>query len=642
MSSVRTGVHRPRRSRPGRAARFGRIGRLVAAFWLAAAVVLGTLVVGAPRALAADAQIDSYAIDYTMQTSGVLQVKETIVYRFGDNSGRHGIDRVIVTREPDAGANADKDIVYGISNFRATSPDSGVNTDVSKSTDSSQGGREVDTTYRIGSANQTVDAQTATYVLTYDVAGAMRTSGSYDEFYWDATGFGWKEPIDRATVTAKVPGSPQGTECYAGPPRSTTACDSKSATGTSPATFSQSSIQPGAGLTVAVKITAGLIADNTPQLEPDASQLSSGQKAGVAAVGGVGLLSLVGSPIAGVLWFRKRGRDLRYLDVPPGTIAGEGARVGYSPRGIEIPVAFTPPNISVGEAGLLVDGQVDTRETAATLIDLAVRGAIRIDDLGNEEYGVQLLDPGRTAAPHEKVLLDGIFHGAGPGAAERLSSRGGLHDAHTAMAQSVRNEVSARGWFSTVPSGRAAKGVGLIGVVAVGFILWHIAPALVFLLLLGLPVVITVAVVRAKLRRGQRTPLGRAVCDQVDGFKTYLATAEAKQLRFEEGEDIFSKYLPWAIAFDLADRWAKICGELVEMGRLPDRQPYWYGGTGFNFYAFNTGFLAGSLSNSIAPPPPSSGGGGFGGTGFGSGGSAFGGGGGFSGGGGGGGGGGGW
>ena len=84
--------------------------------------------------------------------------------------------------------------------------------------------------------------------------------------------------------------------------------------------------------------------------------------------------------------------------------------------------------------------------------------------------------------------------------------------------------------------------------------------------------------IRTKLRRGQRTAEGRAVCDQVEGFKTYLATAEADQLRFEEGEDIFSKYLPWAIIFELADRWAKICADLVAMGRLPDVMPYWYVG----------------------------------------------------------------
>jgi uncharacterized membrane protein YgcG len=147
-----------------------------------------------------------------------------------------------------------------------------------------------------------------------------------------------------------------------------------------------------------------------------------------------------------------------------------------------------------------------------------------------------------------------------------------------------------------------------------------------------LPIIITFAVIRTKLKRGQRTALGRAVCDQVEGFRTYLSTAEADQLKFEEGEDIFSKYLPWAIIFELADRWAKICGDLVAMGRLPNVTPYWYIGN-YQMAAFNTAFLTSSLTSAATPVASSSG---AGGTGFG-GGSAFGGGG-FSGGGGGGGG----
>ena len=150
-----------------------------------------------------------------------------------------------------------------------------------------------------------------------------------------------------------------------------------------------------------------------------------------------------------------------------------------------------------------------------------------------------------------------------------------------------------------------------------------------------LPILITFAIIRFKLRRGQRTADGRAVCDQVEGFRTYLATAEADQIRFEEGEDIFSKYLPWAIVFELADRWAKICGDLVAMGRLPNETPYWYVGN-YNMAAFNTAFLTSSLAIAAAPAPSA----GSSGTGFG-GGSSFGGGG-FSGGGGGGGGGGCW
>jgi uncharacterized membrane protein YgcG len=155
----------------------------------------------------------------------------------------------------------------------------------------------------------------------------------------------------------------------------------------------------------------------------------------------------------------------------------------------------------------------------------------------------------------------------------------------------------------------------------------------ILLLIPLLPIIITVAVVRAKLKRGQRTAEGRAVCDQVEGFRTYLATAEADQLKFEEGEDIFSKYLPWAIIFELADRWARICGDLVAMGRLPNETPYWYIGS-YQMAAFNTAFLTSSLTSAATPVASSSGAGGTGfvGSSFGGGGFSGGGGGGGSGG----------
>ena len=211
-----------------------------------------------------------------------------------------------------------------------------------------------------------------------------------------------------------------------------------------------------------------------------------------------------------------------------------------------------------------------------------------------------------------------------------------MANAHRELQTSVRNQVASRGWFRKIPSARAAHSFGFGFIALIVFGAFGLSAWLLLLLVPLLPVIITVAVIRVKLKRGQRTADGRAVCDQVEGFKTYLATAEADQLKFEEGEDIFSKYLPWAIIFELAERWAKICADLVAMGRIPDVVPYWYAGNIYNLSAFNTGFLTSSLTSAASPAPSA----GSSGSGFG-GGSSFGGGG-FSGGGGGGGGGGSW
>jgi uncharacterized membrane protein YgcG len=607
-----------------------RSARLLVAFVLAALAVLAWTWLRPTPAYAADDQIDRFDITYTMQPSGVLQVQETITWRFGDDSGRHGIDRWLIVREP---YDETQDAVYEVTDITVTSPDPGVATDVDTSlTEEEQDGRLEQLRIRIGDPDVTVSADTATYVISYNVAGAMRTFSGYDEFFWDATGFG-NPFIKQASVTAEVPGGAQDVTCFTGPPGSETPCQEVDFTKGGSATFAQTSIPPGQGMSIGVKITSGLVADNAPHLEPDGSKLTSGERAaaiGLAVAGGV---VLVGSPLVGMLWWRKNGRDQRYAGLAPGTtpLAGQTAEVVAHDPDIEIPVAFTPPRIPVAEAGLLIDGQVDTRETAATIIDLAVRGAVQVQSEDDDDFRVVLLDPNRAAAPHEMVLLTTLFDGDPPGAVRSLSTQGSLLPAHNKMRDSVRNQVTSRGWFRKVPSATATSSFGfgtialaVFGAFALGaWVLWLLVPLL--------PIIITVAVIRFKLRRGQRTAEGRAVCDQVEGFRKYLATAEADQLRFEEGEDIFSKYLPWAIIFELADRWAKICQDLVAMGRLPDTTPYWFVGN-YHISSFNTGFVTSSLASAATPAPSaSSSGSGFGG------GSSFGGGG-FSGGGGGGGG----
>lgn len=597
------------------------------------ALALGFAVVQSPSAYAASDQIDSFDIEYQMGTDGVLHAKETIVYRFGSSSGRHGIDRYFVTREP---YDDENDAVYAVDVQSVTSPDAGVATQYSENTYTTDDGRGEQLRIRIGDPDRTISAATATYVISYTVTGAMRTFSDYDEFYWDATGSDWQATINDVSVRVAVPGGARELSCFAGPVQSTDTCTAKSIDD-GVATFTQASLPPGEGLTIGVKIASGLISDNAPHLEPDGSKLSTAEKVGLGALAGAGLVSLVGSPIVGVRWWRRKGRDQRYVGLPPGTVPLPGQQVPVVPSDpdLPIPVAFTPPRIPVAEAGLLVDGQVDTRETAATIIDLAVKGALTVQSTGRKDFQVTLVDPSRATAPHETVLLTEVFGGRPPGAHEDLSKQGSLSSAHQALQKAVRQQVTSRGWFRKVPSSAATSSIGFGAVALAVFLAVTLGAALLLVLLPLLPILVTIAVIRFKLRRGQRTADGRAVCDQVEGFRTYLATAEAEQIRFEEGEDIFSKYLPWAIAFDLADRWAKICGDLVAMGRLPNEVPYWYVGT-YNMAAFNTAFLTSSLTTAAAPAPSS----GAGGTGFG-GGSSFGGGG-FSGGGGGGGGGGSW
>jgi hypothetical protein len=102
-----------------------------------------------------------------------------------------------------------------------------------------------------------------------------------------------------------------------------------------------------ASVSVGVKITPGLVVDNKPHLEPNGSTLSPAERVGALALAAVTVLIAVGSPIVGVLWWRKSGRDQRYADLAPGTtpLPGQQAWVGSNDPDIPIPVAFSPPPI---------------------------------------------------------------------------------------------------------------------------------------------------------------------------------------------------------------------------------------------------------------------------------------------------------
>jgi Predicted membrane protein (DUF2207) N-terminal domain len=151
--------------------------------------------------------------------------------------------------------------VYGISNIKVTSPDPGVATEFSSKTTESQGGREEELNVRIGNPNQTISAPTATYVISYDASGAMRSFDGYDEFYWDGPGFG-NPLIKELQITTTVPGGAQDATCFAGPPESTIPCQTKKLTKDGQARFSQTNVPSGQSVSAGVKITPGLVADN--------------------------------------------------------------------------------------------------------------------------------------------------------------------------------------------------------------------------------------------------------------------------------------------------------------------------------------------------------------------------------------------
>ncbi|TDD57753.1 DUF2207 domain-containing protein [Kribbella antibiotica] len=603
-----------------------------------------------PASAAAGDEVRAFTIDYTVGTDGVLKVKETIAYHFG-STGRHGIFRTLVTREPyvDAkGNDTGKDQKYEVSNIKVASPTNAPDA-FETETKKTNGDRQQSILIKIGDEDKTVSGREATYVITYDVRGALRHFDDHSELYWDATGAGWEALIKTVTVNVSVPENVQDTDCFAGPRGSTAECPQKSIVA-GKGVYQATDLSQGEQLTVVARIKAGVAQNDTPiVVDPPTWLQRNGLN--IPAIIGSGIVSLFALVVAAV--YAKNGnKDQRFAGMPPGTFPPNGLDAASEKNTLnddQIPVAFGPPNIPVAEAGLLIDAKANTTEVAATLIDMAVRGGVRIENDGTERRAV-LVDPNVATAPHEQALMLGMFPGLVPGTSLKLERRAvgdsSMAATATAMLNALRDQIAARQWYSRLPSNIGSRGTSVFksgwGCGCVALIgLWIFGGGIIGTVtaantggfgravIVAVPVAAVIFAVLAWIRirtRGQRTPAGRAVTDQVIGFRKYLATAEADQLRFEEGEDIFSKYLPWAIAFNLADRWQKVCQRLVESGRLtPD--PYWYVGPSY----YSSGWTAGAVSSTVAqtfsPPPQPSGGGGGSSSGF-SGGSSGGGGGG--------------
>ena len=134
------------------------------------------------------------------------------------------------------------------------------------------------------------------------------------------------------------------------------------------------------------------------------------------------------------------------------------------------------------------------------------------------------------------------------------------------------------------------------------------------------------------------TPAGRAIMDRIEGFRQYLGVAEEDRLNAlnppDKTPELFERFLPYAIALDVENRWAKRFAGVLGAAGTGAAVSTWYAGNR-DWRNDPVGFanhLGGALSHTIASassPPGSSerrrlsGGGSSGGGGGGGGGSGW-------------------
>jgi uncharacterized membrane protein YgcG len=595
--------------------------RALAAVVLAAGLALA--IPAAPARAQATEQILDYAVDLRVEAGGTLLVTERIAYDFGGED-RHGVfrDLPVRFRFDDRYDRVYPVHVLGVSGSPGT-PDRYEVEDVGSAL-----------RIRVGDPDRTISGR-HDYTIVYRVEGALNGFADHDELYWNAVGTQWEVPIERASVKVSAPAPISRVACYAGPAGSDLSCASSAADGRT-ASFATTGLDPNQGVTVVVGFPTGAVPTPRPVLDERwaMARAFSATPGTLGAAGGVLLVVLL---VLGWL-LGMTGRDRRSAGAPAPVA---GAVVESAP----------PEGIRPAQAGLLVDEVVTPVAVTATVVDLAVRGYLRIEDpavraewMTPDWRLVKLKAADEDLLGYERMLLNGLFASrrrTGDLEVVRLSDlKQHFYDRFEYIRTSLYRDAVQRRWFTERPDKVRGRWVTRgLAVTAAGAALTALAAWRTHFGLVAIPVLLAgpVLVVGAR-RMPARTSVGAGLLRRVRGFRTYLETAGANRAGPAQAVDQFSPYLPYAIVFGLTEQWTRT---FALVGAPP--QPSWYGGRGpwswDRFPDRMDRFASSSAETLTAPPPAVSGssGSGGGGSGF-----SGGGGGGSSGGGGGGGGGGSW
>lgn len=591
----------------------------------------------------------SFAADYNLAPDGSMGVTETLVWQFGPGE-HHGIKRNITVRQG-VSSPPGKYRLYAMSDVVVSSP-TGANSEVYVS---ELGADEV---IRIGSPTQPFQGeQQQTYVLKYRLAHVANGFPDHAELFWNVTGGRFEMPVDSVKVSVHGPAAVTNALCFKGADRSAAPCEASAG---QVATYSATGLGPREQVTIVASFPVSALTNTAPDLrdgdtgfsgsDPGSSMSPSVAKAlSLFGYGGGLLFPMLAAALMGTL-FWKRGRDEQYAGLTPGLTPVEGAPgpVTYGQKG-PVAVQFAPPKgIRPGLVGTIIDEEANTIDVSATVVDLAVRGFLTIEEV--ESGGLfkradwqltKLVAPPQAEPllPYEETLLAGIFASSNPVLLSDLKNK--FHTTLTTAQSQMYAEVTRMGWFRRSPEkvrrgwttlGMVVMGAGLasgwfLGLQSaqsdqVGGVSFGIPSGIV--LALGLLVAGGIIYLLGN-RMAAKTAVGSAVLAQSLGFKQYLVTAEARQIRFEEAQDIFSRYLPYAIVFGVADRWAGTFSAVAEAATAAGQSigmPGWYifaGSGGFgNFGGIASGMDSFSTmaSGTFTSTPGSSGGSGLGGGGF--------------------------
>lgn len=515
------------------------------------ALGLALLLTGSSLAQGSIVNYPRYDVDYNIQRDGSILTRETQTVDFQGTSRRRAFTEIPIVNiediqdiqvgEPDrpySRGNAQDANTYLFTRGRA---DNG------------------DPVMRIEWAFQPTSTQ-RTFVLQYRLVGALRIADAGDQLYLAAIRSGRAGPIQTSRITVQLPTAVDPAQIRAEGALGGRNAETGRVINGQTIEYTLRTIQPDQQYEVRVQFPHGLVTASPPrwQAAVEARELDAERAKNIAAVVNLASLILAGFVTVGgglfvLVTFLTRGRD------PQTSLA-------------KLPVIVREPPTELPPAvvGTLVDERADTQDVVATLIDLANRGVIDIEEVKNTELLGSSIDfrfklhqnmEDTVLRPYEQTLLKALF---GDEREFKMSDlKGRFYSSMPQFENDLYREVTASRLFADNPDGVRKRyrnigiGVTILGglgmavglCVAVNFGALAFLP---FLSVIGLGVLLIIIASAMP----KRTPEGVRQAIQWRAFQKYLAEIQ-KHEPVNQATQLFNRYLPYAIAFGIDQTWVR-------------------------------------------------------------------------------------
>ncbi|MGC8776054.1 MAG: DUF2207 domain-containing protein [Minisyncoccia bacterium] len=512
-------------------------------------MIVGVLLTffGFHPAVRAEAEaINNFKANITIQKDGSVFVTENIIYNFGSNQ-KHGIFRDIpltAVNGPQLNIN-----VYGVNNE--------VGQPYQYTTSITNNVLRI----KIGDPNVLVTG-IKTYVISYQVYNAIRTFNDHDELYWNVTGNQWPVAIQNANASVVLPDASISNvrmDCFTGPQGSTQKNCTFNQSGSNVNYSTTQPLNVNEGLTIVLGFPLGYI-DNT-YMPPQQTYSIPNTSTPNINFGFLFFLIFILVIVIPITWLVKRTKP---KPVIPSELRSQPVVVEYNP----------PDNLTPIEIGTLLDRRVDITDISSVIMDLAVRGYIKIRYTaqeirfwsGKKDFElIKLKDGADLVHPADKIIFELLFSNRDSvKLSDLIEQKTTFQSDIKKIQKNIEQHLYNEGYFDQASENKLKKLKTFVTTVIlfIGFFISKIFLSgfeFIFIaLFVGIVIVLSVMMVKLSHKL---TSKGISTLRKILGFREFLQLTEKDKLQLlnapELQPEMFEKFLPYAMVLGVEDKWVQ-------------------------------------------------------------------------------------